>query len=102
LTRVTCGRQDCIHNWPGCKCALKNVAIGKDLTCQNYHQTNQEATVKQEEKSIQIMDGIKLRKDYKVNWTARPTTPDTREHSYHEDWKENVFQPVPMRGEKSK
>ena len=71
---------------------LKNVAIGKDLTCQNYHQTNQEATVKQEEKSIQIMDRIKLRKDDNVDWTARPTTPDTREHSYHENWKENVFE----------
>lgn len=100
MTRVTCGRQDCIHNWPGCKCALKNVAIGKDLTCQNYHQTNQEATIKQEEKSIQIMDRIKLRKAGKVDWTARPATPDTREHSYHEDWKENVFQPVPLRGDK--
>lgn len=99
MTKVTCGRQDCIHNWPRCKCALKNVAIGKDLTCQNYHQTNQEATVKQEEKSIQIMDGIKLRKDYKVNWTARPNTPDTREHSYHEDWKENVFETPIITGE---
>jgi hypothetical protein len=79
---------------------LKNVAIGKDLTCQNYHQTNQKATVKQEEKSIQIMDRIKLRRDSGVDWTARSTTPDTREHSFHEDWKENVFQPVPLRGDK--
>ena len=90
MTRVTCGRRDCIHNWPGCKCALKNVAIGKDLTCQNYHQTNQEATVKQEEKSIQIMDRIKLRRDSGVDWTAMPITPDTREHSHHENWKEGT------------
>ena len=102
MTRVTCGRQDCIHNWPGCKCALKNVAIGKDLTCQNYHQTNQEATVKQEEKSIQIMDRIKLRRDSGVDWSSPNNEPNTKAHAFHEDWKENVFQPVPMRGEKSK
>ena len=92
MTRVTCGRQDCIHNWPGCKCALKNVAIGKDLTCQNYHQTNQEATVKQEEISIAIMDRIKLRKDDNIQWTSTQNEPfpfTTASHSHHEDWREN-------------
>lgn len=96
---VICGRQDCIHNWCGGKCSLKRIAISKDLTCQHYHQTNQEATVKQEEKSIAIMHKIKLRKDDKVDWTARSSTPDTREHSYHEDWKENVFETPIIMGE---
>lgn len=94
---VICGRQDCVHNWCGGKCSLKRIAISKDLTC---HQTNQEVTVKQEEKSIAIMHKIKLRKDDKIDWTVRSTTPDTREHSHHEDWKDNVFQPIPLRGDK--
>ena len=94
---VICEREDCLHNWPGNKCALKHIVIGKDLTCQDYHQTNQEATVNQEEKNISIMHRIKLRQDSKVDWTVRPTTPDTREHSYHQDWEENVFQSVPMK-----
>ncbi len=92
MTRVTCGRQDCIHNWTGCKCALKNVAIGKDLTCQNYHQTNQQDTVKQEEKSIVIMNRIKLRKDDTTQWTSTQNEPfpfTTASHSYHEDWRKN-------------
>lgn len=97
---VACGRQDCIHNWPGCKCALKNLAIGKDLTCQNYHQTNQEQTVKQEEKSIQIMDRIKLRKNDNMDWSSPDNEPNTKAHAYSSEWKENVFKPVPIRGDK--
>jgi len=78
---------------------LKNVAIGKDLTCQNYHQTNQEATVKQEEKSIQIMDRIKLRRDSGVDWSSPDNEPNTKAHAFHEDWKENVFETPVIMGE---
>ena len=94
-----CGRQDCVHNWCGGKCSLKRIAISKDLTCQHYYQTNQKETVKQEEKSIEIMNKLKIRKDDNIDWTARPTTPDTREHSYHEDRKENVFETPIIMGE---
>ena len=96
---VVCRIQDCIHNWCGGKCSLKRIAISKDLTCQNYHQTNQEATVKQEEKSILIMDRIKLRRDSDADWNSPNNEPNTKAHAFHEDWKENVFETQLITGE---
>ncbi len=102
MSKIVCGRQDCVHNW-GCKCSLKSIAIGKDLVCHNYHLTTQRDTVDYEEKSIKIINHIRLRQDKKEDWlTIGDTYPDTREHSYNGGCKENVFQSIPMRGEKVK
>ena len=103
MNRIVCGRQDCIHNrW--CKCSLKNVAIGKDLVCHNYHLTSQKDTVDYEEKSIKILNHVRLRQDRQEDWvTVSDCYPSTTsDHTHHGEWRENVFQPVPMRGEKSK
>lgn len=49
-TKVSCGRYDCTYiDGNGC-CWIRNIAIGKDLKCHSYKQTNQEMILEQFEK----------------------------------------------------
>lgn len=73
---ITCERKDCLHNWHGNTCALKNVTVGPDLTCQQYHMPRR----------------VKLRKDAGVQWTSTQNEPfpfTTASHSFHEDWRKD-------------
>ncbi len=100
--KVTCGRVDCRNN-TGCGCSLNRIAIGKDMQCQNYPQTWGKETIGREEKSIEIMHRVKLRKDSKEDWLTVPdsTYPFTTAiHSFHTDWNKDVFQSVPMGDDK--
>lgn len=86
--KVVCGRQDCIHN-TGCGCSINSIAIGKDLQCQNYHQTWDKDAIIQEENSIKIMTKIKLKQDSKEAWATSEDSPypyTTAKHSFHTDW----------------
>lgn len=97
--KVTCGRIDCRNN-TGCGCRLSRIAIGKDMSCQNYHQTCDKETIDREEKSIETMHKVKLRKDFKADWLTVPDSSypfTTATPNFHTDKNKDVFQPIPLR-----
>ena len=65
---VICEREDCLHNWPGNKCALKHIVVGKDLTCQDYHRPKQ----------------VKHKEDKPEYWESDKID-------------QSIFQPIPMK-----